>query len=196
MAANGGVAGSGGFSVALSTVAPVAGFTWPINNLCNLPSINLEASGYVYPTKLNGATSNIPPTVIRTYQSDCSKLQMLQTRNKHNVFPLASSVEPSGPSSGLNSTAQSGFLDHSTPPPSDQLFHEDDRIASLGVQGTLEILKVIRILEGAAIPCCVVGVSALIFYGADIERPVCIHAALFCIHRGVFFFHQKKKKKS
>ena len=48
----------------------------------------------------------------------------------------------------------------------------DDKLASFGGHGTLEILKVTQVLEGHDIPCCLTGTSALIYYGADRTRNV------------------------
>jgi hypothetical protein len=42
-----------------------------------------------------------------------------------------------------------------------------DVYPSCGGHGTLEILEVIKILKSADIPCCVVGISALRYFGAD-----------------------------
>ncbi|KAF1841842.1 uncharacterized protein K460DRAFT_388672 [Cucurbitaria berberidis CBS 394.84] len=46
----------------------------------------------------------------------------------------------------------------------------DDEQPSLGGHGTLEILEVTQILHGAGITCCLVGISALIYYGAGRGR--------------------------
>jgi hypothetical protein len=48
----------------------------------------------------------------------------------------------------------------------------DDELPSYGGHGTLEILEVIQSLEGASIICCLVGISALIYYGAGRVRRV------------------------
>ncbi|KAF2490759.1 hypothetical protein BU16DRAFT_516621 [Lophium mytilinum] len=42
----------------------------------------------------------------------------------------------------------------------------DDEVASCGGAGTLEILEVTRLFEKAGLPCCMVGISALIYFGA------------------------------
>jgi len=60
-----------------------------------------------------------------------------------------------------------------SPPPIQQ--HEietfpNDKLASYGGHGTLEILKVTQILEENSIPCCLAGTSALIYYGANRGR--------------------------
>lgn len=47
----------------------------------------------------------------------------------------------------------------------------DDELPSFG-HGTLEMLEVTRLLESAGITCCVVGISALIYYGAGRGRRV------------------------
>ncbi|KAI9732270.1 MAG: hypothetical protein M1818_007589 [Claussenomyces sp. TS43310] len=47
---------------------------------------------------------------------------------------------------------------------------EDDGLASFGGHGTLEILRLIRVLEENGACCCVTGTSALIYYGADRHR--------------------------
>lgn len=47
-----------------------------------------------------------------------------------------------------------------------------DKQASCGGHGTLEILKVTQVLEAHGIPCCLVGTSALIYYGANRARGV------------------------
>jgi hypothetical protein len=47
-----------------------------------------------------------------------------------------------------------------------------DRQASCGGHGTFEIRDVTEVLEQSQIPCCVVGVSALIFYGVPRVRDV------------------------
>lgn len=47
-----------------------------------------------------------------------------------------------------------------------------DKQASYGGHGTLEMLKVTQILEENGIPCCLVGTSALIYYGANRARGV------------------------
>lgn len=48
----------------------------------------------------------------------------------------------------------------------------DDEQASFGGVGTLEILEVTQLLNGAGITCCMVGISALIYYGAGRVRNV------------------------
>jgi len=45
--------------------------------------------------------------------------------------------------------------------------------------GTLEILKVTQILEGAGISCCLVETSALIYYGANMVR--CVSHVIRCV---------------
>lgn len=50
----------------------------------------------------------------------------------------------------------------------------DDKPASNGGRGTDDALTVTRILEASDIPCCLVGISALIFYGAGRVRPVSV----------------------
>lgn len=47
-----------------------------------------------------------------------------------------------------------------------------DEVPSCGGHGTLEILEVTRFLERHGIECCIVGVSALMFYGAGRVRDV------------------------
>ncbi|KZM19283.1 hypothetical protein ST47_g9573 [Ascochyta rabiei] len=49
-----------------------------------------------------------------------------------------------------------------------------DRQASSGGHGTLEIRDVTKVLEQNQIPCCVVGVSALMFYGVPRKWEICI----------------------
>ncbi|KAH9882394.1 hypothetical protein J1614_000630 [Plenodomus biglobosus] len=46
----------------------------------------------------------------------------------------------------------------------------DDELPSFGGHGTLEILEVTQLLDGAGITCCLVGISALIYYGAGRGR--------------------------
>lgn len=48
----------------------------------------------------------------------------------------------------------------------------DDELPSFGGHGTLEILEVTQLLDGAGIPCCLVDISALIYYGAGRGRRV------------------------
>ena len=48
----------------------------------------------------------------------------------------------------------------------------DDEMASFGGHGTLEMLEVTQLLNGAGITCCMVGISALIYYGAGRVRNV------------------------
>lgn len=43
---------------------------------------------------------------------------------------------------------------------------------------TLEVLRVTQVLEGNGIPCCLVGTSALIYYGADRARDVSLVSLL------------------
>ncbi|KAJ9414865.1 hypothetical protein QL093DRAFT_2449536 [Fusarium oxysporum] len=50
----------------------------------------------------------------------------------------------------------------------------NEKPASNGGRGTDDALTVTRILEASDIPCCLVGISALIFYGAARVRPVCV----------------------
>jgi hypothetical protein len=50
--------------------------------------------------------------------------------------------------------------------------YSPDQVPSCGGHGTLEILEVTRFLEANGIECCVVGVSALMFYGAGRSRDV------------------------
>ncbi|KAH7174260.1 uncharacterized protein B0J16DRAFT_180863 [Fusarium flagelliforme] len=47
----------------------------------------------------------------------------------------------------------------------------NERPASNGGRGTDDALAVTKILEASDIPCCLVGISALIFYGAARGRP-------------------------
>ncbi|KAH7314337.1 hypothetical protein BKA65DRAFT_609793 [Rhexocercosporidium sp. MPI-PUGE-AT-0058] len=49
-------------------------------------------------------------------------------------------------------------------------YSPDDVDPSSEGHGTLEILEVIKIFEAASIPCCVVGISALNYYGAWRKR--------------------------
>lgn len=48
----------------------------------------------------------------------------------------------------------------------------DDATPSYGGHGTLEILEITQTLEKAGITCCIVGISALIYYGAGRGRRV------------------------
>jgi hypothetical protein len=48
----------------------------------------------------------------------------------------------------------------------------NDELSSCGGHGTLEILEVTRLLNGAGITCCLVGISALIYYGAGRVRNI------------------------
>jgi hypothetical protein len=48
----------------------------------------------------------------------------------------------------------------------------DDEMASFGGHGTLEMLEVTQILNGAGIICCMVGICALKYYGAGRVRNV------------------------
>jgi hypothetical protein len=50
--------------------------------------------------------------------------------------------------------------------------YSPEEVPSCGGHGTLEILEVTRYLEKHGIECCIVGVSALIFYGAGRVRDV------------------------
>lgn len=52
-------------------------------------------------------------------------------------------------------------------------WNEGKRASNNG-RGTDDALTVTRILEAADIPCCIVGTSALIFYGAARVRHVCL----------------------
>lgn len=67
---------------------------------------------------------------------------------------------------------------HITPPVQSSLPGPDtsnyspDEVPSCGGHGTLEILSVTRFLEEHGIECCIVGVSALIYYGAGRVRDV------------------------
>lgn len=54
-----------------------------------------------------------------------------------------------------------------------------DEVPSCGGHGTLEILEVTRFLERHGIECCIVGVSALMFYGAGRVRDVRGHILRF-----------------
>lgn len=56
--------------------------------------------------------------------------------------------------------------------------YSPDEVPSCGGHGTLEILEVIRFLERHGIECCIVGVSALMFYGAGRVRDVRYTVAL------------------
>lgn len=47
-----------------------------------------------------------------------------------------------------------------------------DAQASCDGKGTLEAIEIINKLESAGIPCCLVGISALIYYGAGRLRMV------------------------
>jgi hypothetical protein len=55
----------------------------------------------------------------------------------------------------------------------------DDKLASFGGPGTLEVKKVVRNFKDAGIVSCVCGVEALIFYGAGRVRVV--SDSSFCI---------------
>ncbi|KAJ5915226.1 hypothetical protein N7454_011121 [Penicillium verhagenii] len=48
--------------------------------------------------------------------------------------------------------------------------YSPDEVPSCGGHGTLEILEVTRYLENHGIECCIVGISALMFYGAGRAR--------------------------
>jgi hypothetical protein len=48
----------------------------------------------------------------------------------------------------------------------------DDEQPSFGGHGTLEIVDVTQLLNRAGITCCLVGISALIYYGAGRGRRV------------------------
>jgi hypothetical protein len=48
----------------------------------------------------------------------------------------------------------------------------NDKLPSFGGHGTLEILEVTQLLDEAGITCCLVGISALIYYGAGRGRRV------------------------
>lgn len=50
--------------------------------------------------------------------------------------------------------------------------YSPDEVPSCGGHGTYEILEITRFLEQHGIECCLVGVSALIFYGAGRVRNV------------------------
>lgn len=56
------------------------------------------------------------------------------------------------------------------PPVEEAPTYSPDQVPSCGGHGTLEILEVTRFLEAHGIECCVVGVSALMFYGAGRSR--------------------------
>lgn len=62
------------------------------------------------------------------------------------------------------------------PPPPFKVASEshNEKSASNSGRGTDDALTVTRILEAFDIPCCLVGISALIFYGAARVRPVCV----------------------
>ncbi|KAJ5673756.1 hypothetical protein N7462_009195 [Penicillium macrosclerotiorum] len=65
------------------------------------------------------------------------------------------------------------FQLNSVPPPlpvNDTPTYSPGEVPSCGGHGTLEILAVTRFLESRGIECCIVGVSALIFYGAGRVR--------------------------
>ncbi|KAI0977590.1 hypothetical protein F4678DRAFT_413517 [Xylaria arbuscula] len=57
------------------------------------------------------------------------------------------------------------------PPPPQPDWVETEERASNGGHGTDDALGVTKILEESGITCCIVGISALIFYGADRLRP-------------------------
>lgn len=58
-------------------------------------------------------------------------------------------------------------------PVADPATYSPDEVPSCGGHGTLEILTITRFLEEHGIECCIVGVSALIYYGAGRVRDVC-----------------------
>ena len=51
--------------------------------------------------------------------------------------------------------------------------HEGDCAPSNHQSGTAEILEVTQLLEAANIPCCIVGVKALRYFGAGRVDEVC-----------------------
>jgi hypothetical protein len=53
--------------------------------------------------------------------------------------------------------------------------------ASCGGHGTLEIREIVQALEKAGITCCIVGVSALLYYGARRGRDVSPDIILYMI---------------
>lgn len=57
-------------------------------------------------------------------------------------------------------------------PVADPATYSPDEVPSCGGHGTLEILTITRFLEEHGIECCIVGVSALIYYGAGRVRDV------------------------
>lgn len=70
-------------------------------------------------------------------------------------------------------------------PVADPATYSPDEVPSCGGHGTLEILAIIRFLEEHGIECCIVGVSALIFYGAGRVRDVCF---FLCACASTVFF--------
>lgn len=48
----------------------------------------------------------------------------------------------------------------------------DDELPSFGGHGTLEIREVAQLLDGAGITCCMIGICALVYYGAGRIRNV------------------------
>jgi hypothetical protein len=58
-------------------------------------------------------------------------------------------------------------------PVADTATYSPDEVPSCGGHGTFEILAITRFLEEHGIECCIVGVSALIYYGAGRVRDVC-----------------------
>lgn len=60
----------------------------------------------------------------------------------------------------------------SNPPVGKTPTYRPEEVPSCGGHGTYEMLEVTRFLEHHGIECCLVGVSALIFYGAGRVRNV------------------------
>lgn len=66
-------------------------------------------------------------------------------------------------------------MDLNTPPTegiTQEVESSTSKLASYHGKGILEALDVIRVIEGADIPCCVVGGHALKYYG--VPRAACV----------------------
>ena len=119
---------------------------------------------------LRMATGRTPPAV----EADSVPEAILE----RNMSPLSSTDTLSNKSTDSTEA-------HGPPipiiPVSMDLPMEDD-IASCRGHGTLEILEVTKILEAQGIPCCLVGVSALMYYGAGRGRHVWEKALCYMRH--------------
>jgi hypothetical protein len=128
----------------------------------------------------NNLTSEIPipSTLLLNFHPlfaiSCRRLHIKESKTRRRAAETCIAMPetaPPPPPLGWQDTDPSTlpeFLKNLPPRPDVSQYPQfpNDKPSSFGGRGTLEARQVTRILENAGIPCCICGISALIYYGA------------------------------